>query len=73
MIQGTYSFIFRNDVIVKYIIKLFAIFRGSKCLDIEKISCLKTISLKNILTLALSMLAYENVEAYKQMILPVFE
>lgn len=37
------------------------------------ISCLKTISLKNILTLALSMLAYENVEAYKQMRLPVFE
>lgn len=65
MIQETYFFIFRYDVIVKCIIKLF--------LDIEMISCLKTISLKNILTSALSMLAYENVEAYKQMRLPVFE
>lgn len=73
MIQETNFFIFRNDVIVKCIIKLFAIFRRNKCLDIETISCVKTISLKNILTLALSMLAYENVEAYKQMRLPVFE
>lgn len=37
------------------------------------ISRLKTISLKNILTLALSILAYENVEAYRQMRIPVFE